>query len=76
MGLIASAASAETARRCAILGQMAVSSWLEMVGALGNPKTETLDPILARLSDLSSAYAGLAPPLPAIWPVPACLRPG
>ena len=53
--LAASAQSTEP--RCTILGQMAVSSWLDMLGALAAPDDIVIDPILARLDHLTGIYA-------------------
>lgn len=43
--------------RCTILGQMAVSSWLDMLGALAAPDDTVIDPILTRLDHLTGIYA-------------------
>ena len=47
----------ETPSRCSILGQMAISSWLDMLGELAEPKDSAIDPILSRLDHQTSIYA-------------------
>ena len=51
------AAAQEIPTRCAILGQMAVSSWLEMLRELAAPEDSVVDPILSRLDHLTGIYA-------------------
>lgn len=53
------AAISDTPTRCATLGQMAVSSWLQMARLLAQPDAKTLDPVVARLADLTNIYATL-----------------
>jgi hypothetical protein len=60
LGLIASPGFADTPPRCALLGQMAVSSWLEMLGTLSRPDSAAADPIIARLDGLTGIYGALA----------------
>jgi hypothetical protein len=50
------ATAQDTEPRCTILGQMAVSSWLDMLGALTAPDDTVIDPILARLDNLTGIY--------------------
>lgn len=45
--------------RCALLGQMAASSWLEMLGALSQKDAAAIDPAVTRLDALSGTYASL-----------------
>ena len=51
------AAAQDIPPRCAILGQMAVSSWLEMLGELAAPEDSVIDPILSRLDHQTGIYA-------------------
>lgn len=45
--------------RCTLLGQMAVSSWLEMMGSLSQKQDDAVDPVVARLDNLSATYVTL-----------------
>lgn len=45
--------------RCALLGQMAVSTWLEMLQALPGGRSEAIDPAVARLDQITGTYAAL-----------------
>jgi|TARA_R110002126_G_scaffold246472_1_gene389480 hypothetical protein len=45
--------------RCAILGQMGVSSWLSMVANLSTQNEAVIDASLSRLSDISTSYRNL-----------------
>ncbi|SFA91826.1 hypothetical protein SAMN05421688_1748 [Poseidonocella pacifica] len=60
LGLMAGPGVADTPPRCALLGQMAVSSWLEMLGALSGTDSTTADPIIARLDGLTGIYGALS----------------
>ena len=51
------AAAQDVPPRCAILGQMAVSSWLDMLDELAAPEDNVIDPILSRLDDQTGIYA-------------------
>lgn len=48
-----SPAASEEGPSCAILGQMAVASWLRMSGKLASPHAGAVDPALSRLGRLS-----------------------
>lgn len=71
--LAASPAFSEAPPRCAILGQMAVSTWVEMMGALSKPDDATLDPVLSRLADLTSTFDNLGCDTPALGAAMDCL---
>lgn len=60
-GLLAGPGIAQepTPPRCALLGQMAVSSWLDLVATLPRQDAATIDPALARLADLTGSYSNL-----------------
>lgn len=51
------AALAETPERCALVGQMSGSVWLEMIQALGDEKPEAVASAISRLEDLTATYA-------------------
>ncbi|WP_136634358.1 hypothetical protein [Pseudooceanicola onchidii] len=59
LSLTASVASAQTAGRCSLVGQMAGSVWLEMIQALGGTDTAKVDSAIARLDGLTATYARL-----------------
>lgn len=59
LGATLASASAAAEPRCAVLGQMAVSSWLEMLGTLSRPEVAQADPVIARLDHLTATYARL-----------------
>jgi hypothetical protein len=58
VALAGGGAVAESAPRCGLLGQMAVSTWLETLGALSGP-TADADPFIARLDRLTALHARL-----------------
>ena len=55
--LAVSAAHAEAPPRCAVLGQVAMSVWLDMVGALGAGETFEVTADLQRLDRATAVYA-------------------
>jgi len=59
--------------RCALLGQMAVSTWLEMMSALSRQEAAAIDPALTRLQSLSTTYATLGCDLQALGTAMDCL---
>lgn len=52
----ASQAVADATPRCALLGQMAGSVWLEMIQALGDQKNDRVDGSILRLDALTNSY--------------------
>lgn len=62
-----------TPPRCALLGQMAVSSWLEMMGALSRQEVAAIDPALTRLQSLSATYTTLGCDLQVLGAAMDCL---
>ena len=44
---------------CRVLGQMAVSSWLDLLGRLAGGSSQEIDPVLLRLDATTSLYDGL-----------------
>jgi hypothetical protein len=56
---LAQSQRAPPAPRCALLGQMAVSSWLDMLGAIGTNSGPAIDEAATRLDRLSGSYATL-----------------
>lgn len=50
---------AQTPERCALIGQMTSSVWLEMIQALGDEKPEAVASTITRLDDLTATYARL-----------------
>lgn len=59
LALTSGGATAQTAERCSLVGQMAGSVWLEMIQGLGDGKTAQVDSAIARLDALSATYARL-----------------
>ncbi len=55
----AAAVSADTPPRCLVTGQMAVSTWLDLLGGLATAKAEDVDPAIHRLDALTRSYAVL-----------------
>ncbi|WP_375173813.1 hypothetical protein [Pseudooceanicola sp.] len=54
--LTASVATAQTAGRCSLVGQMASSVWLEMIQALGDNKAPVVESAITRLDALTATY--------------------
>ena len=60
LALAGGGASAPPAPRCGLLGQMAVSTWLETLGALAGPDAAAADAPITRLDRLTALHARLA----------------
>lgn len=79
LALLVCTGAGETAKaeavppRCALLGQMAVSSWLEMMGALSRQDDAAVDPVAVRLHSLSASYAALGCDMPVLGAAMDCL---
>lgn len=71
--ILAGPALAEAAPSCAILGQMAVSSWLEMLRLLGSQEPATLESVIARLADLTDTYTAIGCDVDALSATMDCL---
>lgn len=56
LALSASVATAQTAGRCSLVGQMAGSVWLEMIQALGDNKPPVIESAITRLDALTATY--------------------
>ncbi|EAQ03219.1 hypothetical protein OB2597_13783 [Pseudooceanicola batsensis HTCC2597] len=50
-------ALAQTGERCALVGQMAGSVWLEMIQALGDAQADAVESAIGRLDHLTATYA-------------------
>ena len=55
----AEAPPASASASCRVLGQMAVSSWLDLLGRLAGGSSQEIDPVLLRLDATTSLYDGL-----------------
>lgn len=66
-------AAQERAPRCMLLGQMAVSSWLNLLDSLGSDDTAQSDTDLMRLDRLSASYQRVGCDMPALGAAMDCV---
>ncbi len=66
-------ALAESPAHCRVLGQMALSTWLELLNGLTAAQSSTQSPVIARMSDLTDSYDNLDCDTEALGVAMSCL---